>query len=196
MTVSPAVRLRISTLTFDRSVYRSFHIDANRINARGRLEHMNQLERWRRDGIISIEMSEVAQTEAIAGASPQRASKARTHIYTKTLATTSQEQQRLRDIEKILFPNGVRSPGEQNDVEIVFNAIKYDEILVTDDGGSRRQPGGILGNREVLAKLGARILTDEEAVSLVRRLIEERDARIRRCCERDGTPVPAWVGND
>ena len=38
-----------------------------------------------------------------------------------------------------------------NDIEIVFNAAKYEGILVTADGGSRRQLGGILGNRAALS---------------------------------------------
>lgn len=180
----------------DRSVYRSFHIDTNRINARGNLEHMNQLEEWCENGVISIEMSEVAQSEAIGGESPARAAKARGYIYTRTLATTQPEQEKLRRIEAILFPDGATSEAEQNDVKIVFNAIKYDEILVTNDGGSRRQRGGILGNREALAELGAQIRTDEEAVSLVRELIAQRDGRVRRSYEKAGCPIPGWVGHD
>ena len=163
----------------ERYVYRDFQIDANRINARQSLPPMNRLERWANAGVISIEMSETAQTEAAAG-DPARARKAHGHVYSMTLATTPGEQETLRRIEAVLFPEGVRSPNERADVEIVFNAIKYDRILITHDGGSRRQPGGILGHREQLEKLGAHVVTDEEAVALVERCIRERDRRLVR----------------
>jgi hypothetical protein len=65
--------------------------------------------------------------------------------------------------------------NEANDVEIAFNANKYGAILVTADGGSRRQPGGILGNRVALARLGVQVMSDGEAVALVREKIQERD---------------------
>ena len=67
----------------------------------------------------------------------------------------------------------------------------------TNDGGSRRQPGGILGNREkLLSQLGIQVLTDEEAVRLIRELIEERDSRERERSSITGQPLPQWVGRD
>jgi hypothetical protein len=81
-------------------------------------------------------------------------------------------------------------------VEIVFNARKYGCILVTNDGGSRSQPGGILGNRERLRSLGVQVLTDEEAVAFVRQLIQERDDRERERARFTGEPAPEWVGRD
>ena len=46
-----------------------------------------------------------------------------------------------------MFPNGAKDDNELNDVRIVCEAKKYEAILVTGDGGSKAQPGGILGNR-------------------------------------------------
>jgi hypothetical protein len=180
----------------DRHVYLAFQIDANRINARQQLPNMNRLERWRAEGVILLDMAEPAQAEAAAGGRSERARKAYGHIYSMTRATTEEERALLRRIEGILFPRGAATPAEQNDVEIVFNAIKYHRILVTDDGGSRRQPGGILGNREQLRELGAQVMTDAEAVALVEQRVRDRDRRLRERCQRMGAPLPEWVGQD
>ena len=90
----------------------------------------------------------------------------------------------------------ISSGKEFGDVEIVFNAIKYGRILITHDGGSRRQPGRILGHREQLEKLGAHVVTDEEAVALVEQRIRERDRRLVGNSEHTGQPLPEWVGRD
>ena len=99
-------------------------------------------------------------------------------------------------IERAVFPGGAASQSQRNDVDIVFNALKYGATLITNDGGSKRQPGGILGNRDRLADLGVRVMTPPEAVRLVRQRIAERDERARRSAERDGKRLPEWVGKD
>jgi hypothetical protein len=173
-----------------------FQIDANRINASGQLENMNKLERWRRDKVISINMAQPAQNEAAYG-SNNRARKAYRYVFTMTESRTPEEQGILKEIERVLFPEGASTQSEKNDVEIVFNARKYGCILVTNDGGSRRQPGGILGNRDKLQQLlGIQVLTDGEAVVLVRKLIRERDDRERTESAITGQPLPEWVGKD
>jgi hypothetical protein len=179
----------------DRYVHVEFQVDANRVNARGKLEAMNQLERWYRDGVIAIQMSEVAQAEAARG-DRARASKAHSYIFSQTLATTDREQQMLERIASILFPGGIRSVQDTNDVEVVFNAFKYECILVTADGDSKSQPRGILGSRGELKALGVRVLTAEEAVAYVRARIAARDERIRRDVARSGRSIPSWVGSD
>lgn len=179
-----------------RRIYRFFQIDANRINSIGRLEHMNMLEKWHKDKVISIKMAQPAQDEAAHG-SRDRARKAYGYIFTMTESDTSEEAKILKGIEAILFPQGATTENEKNDIEIVFNARKYVCILVTNDGGSRRQPGGILGNRnKLLLELGIQVLTDEEAVVLIRQLIRERDSREREKSYITGQPLPEWVGRD
>ena len=180
----------------ERHICRTFHIDTNRVNARSCLANMNKLEKWHKDDVITLAMSEVAQSEAAAGGDQNRKSKAYGYIFTETLASTPNEKKRLREIEGILFPAGAQSENERNDVAVVFNAIKYEAILISNDGDSRRQPGGMLGNRQELKRLGAEILNDEEAVQLVRGLIKKRDERTRRYCERAGKPLPDWAGKD
>ncbi|OGX27368.1 MAG: hypothetical protein A2705_01990 [Omnitrophica WOR_2 bacterium RIFCSPHIGHO2_01_FULL_52_10] len=103
---------------------------------------------------------------------------------------------KLNQIQLILFPLGVQSRNNQNDVEIVFNAWKYFRILVTDDGDSRSQPVGILGNRDHLADIGIRVMRDDEAVELVKQKIIDRDQRARRIVLMEGKSLPDWVGLD
>ena len=125
-----------------------FHIDANLINARQRLPAVNQLEKWFSDGVILIDMSGTARTEAKAGNDGQRDRKANRH--------------------------GAQTDSQRNDVKIVAGAAKYQAILVTADGASKSQPGGILGNRDKL-KGRVRIVSPDEAVTLVREKILERE---------------------
>lgn len=157
---------------------------------------MNQLELWHRAGVVMLHMSHVAQVEAKAGANAGRARKASSYIFSITLGNTPEEKADLRAIEAAIFPGGAASQNERNDVEVAFNAKKYGAILVTHDGASRRQPRGLLGSRTALAQLGVEVMTDEEAVEHVRRKISERDRRMRWRAERDGTPLPRWVGAD
>jgi hypothetical protein len=157
---------------------------------------MNQLEKWFDNGVILMQMSHVAVEEAAAGANVARTQKARSHIQTLTMSLNEEERVLLREIENILLPSGATSLNEANDVEIVFNAKKYEAILVTADGGSRRQPGGILGNRDALARVGITVMTDAEAVALVRGKITARDERLRMRARHTGSQPPAWIGKD
>ena len=152
----------------ERYVYLDFHIDTNRINAKSRLDFMNILEHWYENDVIFLEMAEVAQNEATKSQNSIRTEKAYSYISTETLASTPDEARMLRKIKVILFPRGVKNINERNDVEILFNAWKYGAILITDDGGSKRQPGGILGNRDKLTALGIQVMRDHEAVEIVK----------------------------
>jgi hypothetical protein len=180
----------------DRSLPLEFYIDTNRINARQDLPYMNQLEKWHRNGVISIQMAEEAHDEAIRGNNPERTRKARSYIYS-IVPPDMQAQYRhiLKGIEGILFPSGAQTPSQMNDVRIAFNAAYYMSILVTNDGDSSTQPNGILGNREKLAKF-VQVMRDSEAVELVKERIRQRDERARRIASMIGQPLPEWVGND
>lgn len=180
----------------DRFVTLSLHIDTNRINARTALPNMNQLERWRSDGVILMQMSNTAREEAVAGGSAARAKKASSYIFTLTMNLIDDERRLMREIEAILFPGGASSASERNDIEIVFNAWKYSAVLVTADGGSRRQPGGILGNQEALGRRGITVMSDDEAVELVRDKIRQRDRLMIERCQWEGRPLPVWIGQD
>jgi hypothetical protein len=180
----------------ERYVHLDFHIDTNCVNARALLSDMNRLERWHEEGIICIEMCRKAQDEAAQGQGAARARKAGSYIYSETMAGTPQEQEILGKINRILFPDGAKTSNQWNDVEIVFNAWKYKNILVTNDGGSKRQPGGILGNRERLADLGIRAMSPSEAVSEVEQAIQKRDHHVMLRIMKTGEEPPDWVSRD
>jgi len=173
-----------------------FHIDANRINAFGNLKYMNILQHWFKNGVIYIEMSEVAQDEACKGENSKRFEKACKYLATVSYVNTIEEKRLVEKIKTILFPNGVIDRSELNDVKIVFNAKKYDSILITDDGDSKRQPMGILGNASKLHLLGIKAIRDQEAVELVTSKIKERDKRAKRIAETIGEALPEWIGSD
>ena len=139
-------------------------------------------------------INQKAQDEAAHG-NRNRARKAYSYIVSLT-RSSKEDIQLFNEIEKIMFPKGATTQNEKNDVEIVFNARKYGCILVTNDGDSRRQPGGILGNRDKLLQLGIKVLTDKEAVAFIKQCIIERDNLEREKCNITGQTLPDWVGND
>jgi hypothetical protein len=172
-----------------RETYVYFQIDTNRINSRGTLVAMNRLERWHRDGVIGLVMSDIAHAEAKAGRNARRSRKAIGYIYSLSFEREPIAHKMQPQIAEILFPQGCRRQGDVNDVRIVCNALHYQYILVTADGV-------ILRNRDALARLGTRIMTDAEAVNLVEQAIQERDAEARDDAATTGEPLPFWVSKD
>ena len=176
-----------------------FHLDANLINAKQRLEAVNQLEKWRDDEVICLVMAGIARTEAQAGAGANaeaRKSKAGTHIFTIDDVGTAEPDNTYDTVEEVLWGKAA-DENQANDVEVVFEAIKWHAILVTNDGGSRSQPGGILGNREKLHQLfGVQIFRPEEAVALIRAKVAERDAFNAQVVAQTGNTAPEWAGQD
>lgn len=170
------------------------HIDTNLINARQKLEAVNQLELWYKNEVILINMSATAHAEAQADGNPGRAAKANAQIYTITAAPTPEDPV-FAKIEAALFPDGASDENQRNDVRIVCEAIKYAAMLVTADGASKAQPGGILGNRHKFKEL-VTILSPDEAVSLVRSKITERDAYNVKVSQQCGMELPTWTGTD
>jgi len=176
-------------------------IDANRVNARGSLPKMNLLEAWHANGVIALRMPWNAQIEAEVGTDLKRRLKARSYLAPVSAITTVHEQQTLEKIGKILFPNGITTNSERNDCLIVFTTWKYalssNAVLVTADGASKGQPRGILGSAEDLRRdLNVRVMSDEEAVVLVRRKVSERDSLNKARAKVLGIPLPEWHGRD
>ncbi len=172
-----------------------FHIDANLINARGKLETMNQIAKWADADVILINMSGTSYDEAKAGGNPERTKKANTHIFTLPDEDVGPHDPVYRRIEATLFPGGAKDDNQRNDVRVVFEAAKYGALLITRDGGSKTQPGGMLGNRDKLKDVVS-IVSDAEAVELIRKKIQERDEFNRRVAGEFGVPLPEWTGLD
>jgi len=174
-----------------------FHIDTNRINARRQLDNMNKLEIWNTNDVISLGKSETVLEEASAGSSVERTEKARNGLISIPYADTLEERQLILDIGMLLFPNGLTNNNQKNDVKIVFTANKYCCPLITSDGGSNSQPGGILGNaRRLKNELRIDVMNDKRAVALVKNSIKNRDASCRNVSKKTGEPLPSWVGID
>ena len=170
------------------------HIDTNLINARQKLPAVNQLEKWFKDEVILINMSATAHGEAQANGNAMRTRKANQNIFTATSPVESSDPLYQR-VETALFPDGARDENQQNDVRIVCEAAKYVAILITDDGGSKTQPGGILGNRHKLKGL-VQILSPNEAVDFVCQKIRERDEFNVQFVKEFGGELPPWAGRD
>jgi hypothetical protein len=174
----------------------SFLVDTNCVNAKQKLEAMNQLEAWAGNELITLLTAKTAQDEMLTGGNAERAAKAYTFIFTESAITTESERRLQEKIETILFPGGAADSNQKNDVEIVFNSAKYMRPLITNDGGSNTQPGGILGNRAKLADLGISVIRPEEAVAQIRDAIAFRDESALRMAELMGVAAPDWIGKD
>lgn len=170
------------------------HIDTNLINARQKLAAVNQLEKWYEDEVILINMSATAHGEAQADGNSIRTRKANQNIFTATPPVDASDLI-FQKVVSALFPDGARDENQRNDVRIVCEAAKYAAILVTADGGSKSQPGGILGNRHKLKEV-VQILSPDEAVDFVRQKIRERDAFNVRLVKELSGELPPWTGRD
>ena len=172
-----------------------FHIDTNMINARGNLDTMNQIEKWAEKELILLNMSGVSFKEAQSGGNLVRTKKALSYIFTMTDDSINPGDPLYRKIEEAIFPRGAKTKNECNDIKIIYDATHYQAILVTRDGGSRKQPGGILGNRNKLKDI-VKILSDSEAVEFIQNKINARDEFNRRVNKDFGIELPEWTGKD
>lgn len=172
-----------------------FHIDTNMINAYGKLPAMSQLEKWAENEIILINMSNVSFSEAQQGNNAKRTKKALAQIFTLVDESINEANPTYQMVANALFPDGVKDANQKNDVKIVCEAIKWNAILITNDGGSKKQPGGILGNAHKL-KDYVQIMRDQEAVEFINNKITERDNRNQKIAELTGKELPEWTGQD
>jgi len=146
----------------------TFFIDTNRINARKKCEHMNELEQLASDGKCSLIMPKCAWDESEAGPNIERKSKTWGYFHIGLDKNTSQRHW-YREIESVVFPNGANTQNQINDIWILVTAREMGYPLVTNDGNSESQPGGILGHANLLKQLGVIVLRDEQAVRVVKK---------------------------
>ena len=172
-----------------------FHIDTNLINSRGSLPAMNQIEKWAADEVILVNMSGVSFKEALAGNNALRRKKALSQIFTLTDEDVDIACSRYREIENVIFAGGASNQNQHNDVKLVYEAAHWNAILITRDGGSNAQPGGILGNRAKLHNI-VQIMSDAEAMDFIRSKIADRDDFNRRVSKENGQTLPEWTGQD
>ena len=139
-------------------------------------------------------MSSIARKEARAGSNTNRIRKADEQLHTLTPPPEANNPD-YKFVEAIIFPEGAKNENQQNDIKIILEAKRYAAILVTADGGSKKQPGGILGNREKLKDM-LTIFSPDEAVDFVRSKIKERDDFNMRVAKEFGGELPEWTGKD
>ena len=142
-----------------------------------------------------VNMSGVSFKEALAGNSAIRTRKALAQLFTLTDEAVDITCQRYHKIENAIFPGGTKNQSQHNDVMVVYEAAHWNAILVTRDGASKSQPGGILGNRDKLRGL-VQIMSDTEAVDFICLKITERDNFNSLVSKKTGQPLPAWTGQD
>lgn len=171
------------------------HIDTNLINARGNLATMNQIEKWACDGVILVNMSNASFNEAQQGSNVRRIKKALSHIFTLVDENCNESDPKFQQIAIALFPTGIKAEKERNDVRIVWEAAKWHAILVTNDGGSKNQSGGILGNAYKIKNI-VNIMRDTEAVEFIKSKIKERDGRNIEISNLTAQALPEWTGKD
>jgi hypothetical protein len=172
-----------------------FQIDTNLINAKQKLDAVNRLEQWAEDGVILINMSWTAHAEAQADGNPERVRKASQQLF--TIDTGEADGALAAKVGDVLFPGGPKDDNQRNDVRIVCEAIKWHATLVTMDGASKSQPGGILGNRDKLRTMSdILIMSPDEAVGFVETKIRARDDLNKRIARAMGAEPPDWTGED
>jgi len=179
-----------------RNIGHVYQLDTNRINAMRKDLHVNQLEVWHKRKVIFLEMSFSAYKEASFG-SFRRNEKASGYTWTHINEAWPGIDEFQKSIAEIIFPGGPRNKQEINDVTILLTAKMSFATLVTLDGGSNRQPGGMLGNADrLLSELGIRVITAEHAVDEIRACIRIRDNTARKVSAACGRNLPKWVGKD
>jgi hypothetical protein len=151
-----------------------FHFDANAVNARQANSDLNRLEDLERSGAVWIDYPRPAYDEASAGCE-FRAEKAAEYVWMELSGQPEFEEQKRAAIARIVFPNGVKTIQQKNDVEILLTAFMCGAILVTSDGASNTQPRGILGSKADLAEIGVRVMSPREALEEALRDAQEDD---------------------
>lgn len=151
-----------------------FYLDANCVNAKQLNEHLNELEQWRDDGFITLIYSEPAFNEA-GFRNTRRAEKAAGFSYTSIAHEFEENSGMKLAITEVLFPDGLKHQNQLNDVLAVWHAERLQWPLITMDGASRTQPGGILGRVAELGALGVEVITPAKAVLRVRAQREHAD---------------------
>jgi hypothetical protein len=144
-------------------------LDTNCINARQKNPALNELEALHKKGKVSLIMPRPAYDEAGFG-SEARQEKTEGYFF---VGIESKERFKVRHtIEHILFPNGAKTVNQKNDIDILEVARHTQLTLITMDGASKSQPGGMLGHRDELAKFGIKILRPEEALAEIKTLLD------------------------
>lgn len=139
---------------------------------------MNELCKLAENGKCQLFMPKVAWDEAQEGNDVLRQEAAWEYFFVGLTHTPSQKRW-FEKVGAIVFPNGIKSKSQENDVWNLIAAREMNYPFVTNDGASKSQPGGILGNVRALKAIGITVLRDWEAVRLVESDEEEAKGSLR-----------------
>jgi len=175
-TVVPRLRVEGLVVQMSRRLLYTpvFHLDAELIDARQGLPEVRQLEKWREDGVILLNMSGAAYDEA---------------------HEVRADRKLLAAGEDVIFVKA-DNDGQRNEARTVCDSIQRRATRVAGDGGSKSQPRGGPDRRDDPRPLGASIMSVSEAVAYVRRQIARRDAANVEIAEATGQALPGWTGRD
>jgi hypothetical protein len=148
-------------------------LDANACNALQRIADLNELEQLAEAGCIDLAYTETTWHEALIG-SLRREEKV-IDFYFVGLSDDKENRDLRRlwreAISQLLFPRGAKTDGQWRDVDALLTVKMSDGCFVTRDGGSKTQPGGILGHKHELAKLGIRVMDFGQALAYAKNRI-------------------------
>jgi hypothetical protein len=179
-----------------RSIGLWFTIDAGRIDARQRDAELKQLERWRKDGVIDVIISEPSAPGPMKDGRPGMFAGTRRSAGPQRIPTTPAERNELKEIAYALLGRDPQSAAEARDVGILFDAMKRTGSLITEDPDSNSQLSRILRRRAQLRALGIIVCRPDAALAKVRERIRLRDDHAVEWAKKHGGPIPDWVGKD
>lgn len=152
-----------------------YHLDANCVNSRQRLADVNRLEQWERDGVIRLMYSRVAHGEAEDGYDIRRWSKVNAYFWEAPVDNLDDENNRIKEIENVVFLGGAKNTSEVNDVKILYTAWKAGATLITRDGESKMHRR-ILSSKQKLLEIGIRVVSTRDAVLEIENYLQSIEA--------------------
>ena len=185
---APSLRVEAFAVQMSRRLLYTpvFHLDADLVKACGRLPEVRQLERWRADGVILLNMSGAAYDDEQATGDFLHARQAERHRADHRL---------LMADEEVILVRATKD-GQCNDARIGRDSIERHPIPIAGDAGATPAPRGVPGRRDDARQLGANIMSAPEAVAYVRKQIARRDAANAEIAEATGQVLPDWTGQD
>lgn len=143
-----------------------FLLDANACNARQQIEELNELERLADVGKIELMYTESTWNEARFGSEERRTKVDRRYFLglDEFGENASLVNSWRKDIGQVVFPRGVVNERQRRDIEALLVVKISGGYFVSNDGGSNKQPGGVLGNRDALASCGIKVFSFAEAL--------------------------------
>jgi len=155
-----------------------FLLDANACNALQGIDELNKMERLANGGIINIMYTETTWREAAFGSQirHRKVSQFDWNGLSEDYENNLLHQPWREQIGRLIFPYGTRTDGQRRDIEALLTVKMSDGYFVTRDGGSKSQPGGILGHKSQLAILGIEVLDFTDALEYALEIVSNSRA--------------------